>query len=216
MFAELVGWYTGSEKNRRRYPRVKREFEVDYTLDGNRWEAAQGVDLSGGGICMIAFKTILQDAFEARIDIGNEVFIPVRLRKVWSTTTDLRGKTVPYYGLQFDRIDPKDWESVIRSITGRKSSPAERFEPIALTEADVTRLLPEEFRERLIRELKSRSRIDPQKPQVVYEYGGLVYEKDRCMHQFTVRSSVTNYAGLKKFTTRVLVNDESSEVVFLS
>ena len=216
MFAELVGWYTGSERNRRRYPRVKREFDVDYTLDGNRWDAAQGVDLSGGGICMIAFRTIMQDAFDARIDLGNEIFIPVRLRKVWTTTTEHRGKQLPFYGMQFDRIDPKDWQAVIRSITGRNSNSAERFEPIALSDADVNRLLPAEFRERLILELKSRSRIDPQKPQLVFEYSGLVYEKERCMHQFTVRSSVNNYAGLKKFTTKVLVNDESSEVVFLS
>jgi len=175
MFAELVGWYTGSERNRRRYPRVKRDFDVEYTLDGSRWDVAQGVDLSGGGMCMISFRTIMQDAF-----------------------------------------DPKDWEAVIRSITGRNSSSAERFEPIQLTDADVNRLLPADFRENLIRELKSRSRIDPQKPQLAFEYGGLVYEKDRCMHQFTVRSSINHYTGLKKFVTRVLVNDENNEVVFLS
>ena len=215
MFAELVGWYTGSERNRRRYPRVKRDFDVEYTLDGSRWDVAQGVDLSGGGMCMISFRTIMQDAFEARLDLGKET-VAVRLRKVWSTTTEHRGKQVPYYGMQFDRIDPKDWEAVIRSITGRNSSSAERFEPIQLTDADVNRLLPADFRENLIRELKSRSRIDPQKPQLAFEYGGLVYEKDRCMHQFTVRSSINHYTGLKKFVTRVLVNDENNEVVFLS
>ena len=215
MFAALVGWYTGCERNRRRYPRVKRDFIIEYTLDGNHWEVAEGVDLSGGGLCMVSFRNILQDAFEARIEIGERT-ISLHLRKVWGTTTEHRGKQVPFYGLQFDRIESKDWELVMQSITGRSSPPAERFEPVPIDETDVNRLLPPEFRERLTRELKIRSRIDPQKPQLAFEYGGIVYEKSRRMHQFTVRSTVNNYAGLKRYTTKILVNDEDSEVVFVS
>ncbi|MGH7662100.1 MAG: PilZ domain-containing protein [Vulcanimicrobiaceae bacterium] len=216
MFAALTGWYTGCERNRRRYPRVKREFDVEYTLDGNRWDFAQGVDLSGGGMCMIGFAKIMPDAFEARIDIDNHT-ITMRLRKVWSTTTNHRGKDLPYYGLQFDRIDPKDWEAVMRSITGRNSPPAERFEPMPLDEADANKLLPPDFRDSLIQALKSRARIDTQRPQVAFEYGGMVYEKNKRMHQFTIRSSVNNYAGLTRFTSRILVNDEDdTEVIFLT
>src|SRR5579875_2114062 len=171
MFAALTGWYTGCERNRRRYPRVKRDF------DGR--------------------------------------MLPMRVRKVWSTTTEHHGKELPFYGLQFDRIDPKDWETVMQSITGRSSLPAERFEPLPLNDADADRLLPAEFRNSVIRALQSRSRIDVQRPQVVYEYSGILREKERRVHQFTVRSSINSYAGPKRFTTRILVNDEDSQVEIL-
>src|SRR5579875_3218494 len=176
MFAALTGWYTGCERNRRRYPRVKRDFDVEYTLDGERWDFAQGVDLSGGGMCMIGYRTISPDVFEARIDLGGRM-LPMRVRNVWSTTTEHHGKELPFYGLQFDRIDPKDWETVMQSITGRSSLPAERFEPLPLNDADADRLLPAEFRNSVIRALQSRSRIDVQRPQVVYEYSGILRER---------------------------------------
>ena len=86
MFAALTGWYTGCERNRRRYPRVKRDFDIEYTLDGERWDFAEGVDLSGGGMCMISYRAIPRDTFEARIDVGGRM-VPMRVRKVWSTTT---------------------------------------------------------------------------------------------------------------------------------
>lgn len=216
MFAALVGWYTGCERNRRRYPRVKRDFDVEYTLDGARWLFAQGVDLSGGGMCMITRSPILPESFEARIDIeGREVLLGVR--KVWGTTTEHRGKESPFYGVQFVRVRPEDWDAIIRSITGHRPSPAERFEPMPLDEGEANTLLPLAFREKMLHELRSRSRIDSQRPQpVVYEYGGLINDNNQQMHQFTVRSSVNGYAGLKRFTTKILVRDDDSEVVVLS
>lgn len=215
MFAALVGWYTGCERNRRRYPRVKREFDVEYTLDGTRWLFAQGVDLSGGGMCMISFSTILQDAFDARVDIGGRT-VALGVRKIWSTTTQHRGKEVPYYGLQFVRINPEDWESIMRSITGA-ARPAEPLEPIALKDDEAAAMLPLAFRERMLHELRRLSRIDSQKPlPIVYEYGGLVNENAQRMHRFTVRSTVKGYSGEKRFATRVLVRDEDSEVVIIT
>src|SRR5579883_1178715 len=179
MFAALTGWYTGSERNRRRYPRVKRDFHVEYTVDGARWEVAQGVDLSGGGLCMFSRWAILPNVFDARIEIGEQM-LAVQLRKIWGTATEYRGKEVPYYGLQFERIAPRDWEILMRSIIGRTPSRTERFEAIPIDEADVNRLLPSEFREQLIHDLKNRSRIDAQKPQMAFEYGGVIYDKERC------------------------------------
>lgn len=216
MFAALVGWYTGSERNRRRYPRVKREFDVDYTFDGQHWLYAQGVDLSGGGMCVISKTPIMHDEFDARIEIGNRT-IELRVHKVWDTTTEFRGRQVPFYGLKFARVNPEDWESIIRSITGGRSSAPERFEPVPLDEAEAITLLPLEFRERLVGELRKRSRIDAQKPMpITYEYGGLVHENNQRMHQFTIRSSVKGYTGEKRFTTRLLVRDEDSELFLLS
>lgn len=216
MFASLVGWYTGSERNRRRYPRVKRDFDVEYTLDGERWLFAQGVDLSGGGICVISHLRITKDSFDARIEIGGRA-IPLKLQQVWNTTTEYRGKEMPYYGLKFARVNPEDWEAIIRSITGSDPGRAERFESAPLDEAEAITLLPLEFRERLIGELRKRSRIDADKPlPISYEYGGLVHERNQLMHQFTIRSSVKGYTGEKRFTTRLLVADDDSNVIVLT
>lgn len=215
MFAALVGWYTGSERNRRRFPRVKRDFDIEYTVDGERWLFAQGVDLSGGGMCLITRYSIMPDTFEARIEIGGRT-ISLRVRKAWNTTTQYKGKECPYYGVQFVRVNPEDWEAIIRSITGDPSK-VQRLEPIPLEEAEAITLLPLEFRERLVGELRKRSRIDAQKPlPIVFEYGGLMRDKGQRVHSFTVRSSVKSYTGEKKFTTRVLVRDEDSELIVLT
>ena len=216
MFAALVGWYTGCERNRRRFPRVKRNFDVEYSIDGNRWLFAQGVDLSGGGMCVISKSPILPDVFDARIDIEGHT-IPAKLRKIWGTTTQFEGREAPYYGLQFVKINAHDWDAVIRSITGRNNAVVTQLESIPLAEAETKTLLPLQFRERMLSELRIRSRIDPQKPlPIVYEYGGVLTENSQQMHRFTVRSSINSYAGLRRFTTQVLVRDDDSEIVVLS
>lgn len=216
MFAALVGWYTGCERNRRRFPRIKRDFDVEYTVDGTRWLFGQGVDLSGGGMCMISLSPIMPDVFDARIDVNGQP-VSIRLRKIWGTTTQYSGKQAPYYGLQFEKINAHDWDAVIRSITGRNTAPVTQLESIPLAETEAKTLLPLQFRERMLSELRIRSRIDPQKPlPVVYEYGGVLTENSQQMHRFTVRSSINSYAGLKRFTTQVLVRDDDSEVTVLS
>ncbi len=216
MFAALVGWYTGCERNRRRFPRVKRDFDVEYSIDGTRWIFGQGVDLSGGGMCMISTSPILPDVFDARVDLDGRK-IAIRLRKIWGTTTQHRGKQAPYYGIQFEKINAPDWDAVIRWITGPNSKPVTQLESIPLAETEVKTLLPLQFRERMLSELRIRSRIDPQKPlPVTYEYGGVLTENSQQMHRFTVRSSISSYAGLKRFTTQVLVRDDDSEVTVLS
>jgi hypothetical protein len=216
MFAALVGWYTGSERNRRRYPRVKRDFDIEYTIDGNRWTIAQGVDLSGGGMCMVSKYPILPEVFDARIDVG-ERRITMQVRRIWGTTTQHNGRESPYYGLQFLRIKPEDWDAIIRSITGPNTQAVTQLESIPLAEGEANVLLPLQFREQMLSELRIRSRIDPKKPlPVVYEYGGLINEKNELLHRFTVRSSINSYAGLKRFTTQVLVRDDDSEVRVVS
>jgi len=216
MFAALVGWYTGAERNRRRYPRVKRDFDVEYTIDGERWDFLQGVDLSGGGMCVISHRRIAADAFNAQLEFNGRT-ISLRVSKIWETTTEYRGKQALYYGLKFESVNPEDWETIIRAITGSDPYRTVRFEPIPLDETEALTLLPLEFRQRLVGELRKRSRIDAQKPMpIAYEYCGLLHDKNQRMHQFTVRSSVKSYSGEKRFTTRILVRDEDSELFILN
>ena len=216
MFAALVGWYTGCERNRRRFPRVKRDFDVEYTFDRSRWLFAQGVDLSGGGMCIISLSPILPDSFDLRVDLDGRS-VSMRVQKIWGTTTQYCGKQAPYYGLQFLKINAHDWDAVIRSITGRNVAPTTQLESIPLADTEAVTLLPLEFREKMLSELRIRSRIDPQKPlPIVYEYGGVLTENSQQLHRFTVRSTVNGYAGPKRFTTQVLVRDDDSEVRVVS
>ncbi|MGH7715817.1 MAG: hypothetical protein ACREML_07440, partial [Vulcanimicrobiaceae bacterium] len=108
---------------------------MEYTFDRDRWLFAQGVDLSGGGMCIISLSPILPDTFDARVDLESHS-VGIRVQKIWGTTTQYRGKQAPYYGLQFVKINAPDWDAVIRSITGRNVAPVTHLESIPLADTE--------------------------------------------------------------------------------
>src|SRR5579885_3545386 len=104
MLAELVGWYAGQEQNRRRYPRVRRDYQAKYSVNGGRtWDALRGVDLGGGGMCAISTRTINDIVFDVTLQLDEE--IPVRVHPVWNSEVKEGEKTVYCYGMQFMSVD---------------------------------------------------------------------------------------------------------------
>jgi hypothetical protein len=66
MLPELLAWFTGKEQNRRKFPRKRKPYRAAYSLDGTSVRTAIGLDISGGGLCILTQEPIPRDEFEVR------------------------------------------------------------------------------------------------------------------------------------------------------
>ena len=216
MFAELVGWYTGRDLNRRRYPRVKRNFDVESSLGRDDRSRVQGVDLSGGGMCLISQDVLPNAIFDARINLDSRL-IGLKVLPIWNAVVHADGKDVRYHGLQFVAVDAEDWVAIIHWITGEDLSKLERLEELTLNPVEVVKFLPSEFRKRLLNELEKRSRLDPNEPlPVQFDYGGVVDYDGSAMHRFTLHSKMRSDSKETRFSTRLLVDESAEHIVVLN
>lgn len=216
MFAELVGWYTGRDQNRRRYPRVKKDFDVESSLGRDHRSRLKGVDLSGGGMCLISQDLLPNAIFDARINLDGRQ-IDLKVLRIWNAVVHADGKDVRYHGLQFVAVDAEDWVAIIHWITGDSLSKLVRLEELTLNQVEVVKFLPSEFRTRLLSELEKRSRLDPNAPlPVQFDYGGVVDYDGRAMHRFTLHSKMSNNSKETRFSTRLLVDETAEHIVVLN
>jgi hypothetical protein len=218
MLAELVGWYAGNEENRRRYPRVKREYPAEYSFDGGRsWRPLRGQDLSGGGMCVYSDREIPPVIVDVAMTLGDR---KVRLKAlpVWNTEVTQGYKRVRCYGLQFTSVNGGDWDAIMSWITGGPLATVEGLK-LRIDDAKVEKLLPKELRERLLAELVKRKRHDPHgSPKAQFDYGGIVRANGTPMHSLMVHSKVKvahNHEEMR-FSTRFLCDEAGNEVVVLN
>ena len=212
MLADLVGWYTGRDENRRRYPRVKFEFEAEYSLGGNHWLPLHGIDLSGGGFCGVSEHPIPNVNLEVRMNLGGRS-MTLHVRPVWNAPTSSRGRVFHTYGMQFVSVEAEDWEAIIRWITGGDDpEKAEGLAAIHMSDADVLHLIPAELRKHLLDELVTLSRYDPKGSlPVQYDYAGVNHHDGHAMHKLILHSGLKSDSKLMRFSTQFLIS-ESGEI----
>ena len=220
----LLGWFAGRDENRRRYPRVKKSFRAAYTLDSNTWQPALGVDMSGGGMCVLTQQEVGQPSFHLRMTLETRL-INLRVRPVWNTKVNHNGKAVQCYGLQFISVGVEDWDAIMQWVTGKAPEPnetaAEAQAPGAVMKReDVERLIPPAFQARLLGELVKRKRlapVDPKSPPLVqYEYGGVTHLQGKPMHKLTIQSKVGSGKEESRFSTRFMFDDTGKNLVILN
>jgi hypothetical protein len=215
MLAELVGWYTGREENRRRYPRIKKDYNAEYSLGADRWAVLHGIDLSGGGMCVVSEHIIPNVTFDVRVMLGDRE-ISLRVRPVWNATTNYKGRILPTYGMQFVSVGAEDWETIITWITGDDPTKSEGFAAIQMSDVEVGHLIPAVIRDDLLDALTRRSRFDPRKPlPVQYDYAGIGRHNGRAVHKLTLHSKVHNGAREIRYSTQFRVS-EMGEVIVIS
>ena len=215
MLAELVGWYAGQEQNRRRYPRVRKDYAAKYSVNGGRtWDSLRGVDLGGGGMCAISKFAINAIVFDVMLQLDEE--IPVRVHPVWNSDVQEGGKTVFCYGMQFVSVDAEHWEAIMRWITGKEFQDNGQMPAIRIADTEVAHLLPKELRKRLLDELCSRARVDPANQAAAhFDYAGVTTHKGKPMHRLTVHSKAKAGGGEMRYTTRFLCDDQGQEIIVL-
>ncbi len=224
MLPDLLAWFTGKERNRRKYPRKRKPFRATFSVDGGTTQKpAIGLDISGGGVCVLTQEPAGKDEFEVRATIESRV-VRIRAKTVWHDTVEYQGKSVWRYGMRFTGISADDWDAVIRYAADKPvaepNKAHDEIEAVRMTPDDANRLLPTRLQQRLLQMLIERRRLAPfkdhQTPLVQYFYSGTVQHDGRMMHRLTIQSKVVGIEGGEMFETRFLFDDKGENVTILN
>lgn len=224
MLPELLAWFTGKEPNRRKYPRKRKPYRATFSVDaGATQKPAIGLDLSGGGLCVLTQEPAGRDEFEIRATIESRV-VRVRAKAVWQDTVTHQGKSVWRYGMRFTGISADDWDAVVRYCTDQNvneiNKAQEELTTVRMTPDDANRLLPSRLQQRLLAMLVQRRRLAPlaegKTPLVQYFYSGVVRHEGKMMHRLTIQSKVVRHDGDEMFETRFAFDDKGDNVLILN
>lgn len=224
MLDELLGWFTGKEPNRRKYPRKRKPYRATVSIDsGVSQKPAIGLDISGGGLCLLTQEPTGKDEFEVRATIDTRV-LRMRGKSVWQDTVTHQGKSVWRYGLRFTGISADDWDAIIRYTTDKPiaetNKAQEELVSVRMTPDDANRLLPIALQHRLLAMLVERRRLAPLQdnvtPLVQYFYSGVVRYNNQLVHRLTIQSKVVGTEGAEMYETRFVFDDQGTSIQILN
>jgi len=223
MLDELLGWFTGKEPNRRKYPRKRKPYRATVSTDGLQQRPAIGLDISGGGLCLLTQEPTGREEFEIRATIETRV-LRMRAKSVWQDTVTHQGKSVWRYGMRFTGISADDWDSIIRYTTDKPvaetNKAQEELVSVRMTPDDASRLLPIQLQGRLLALLVERRRLAPLQenvtPLVQYFYSGVVRYNNALVHRLTIQSKVVGPEGAEMYETRFVFDDQGSNIQILN
>lgn len=217
MLAELVGWYAGQDQNRRRYPRVRKNYNGKYSINGGRtWSSLRGVDLGGGGMCAYSDREIGAGILDVVLMLdGKEV--PFKAQPVWSTESTEGGKKTYCHGIQFTSIDAANWEIIMQWVTGKAYVDYGQTPALRIADTEVAHFLPDRLRKGIFTELVRLGRYDgmPENPPQ-FDYSGVKLVNGRPMHRFTIYSKVKMMGAEVRHTTGMLCDDAGEEITVLN
>ncbi len=223
MLPDLLAWFTGKEQNRRKFPRKRKPYRAAYSLDGLTTRAAIGLDISGGGLCVLTQEQLPRAEVEVRAQF-DERQIKVRVKIVWHDNVQHQGRKVWRYGMRFVGIPADDWDAIIRYTTDKPIAEAnkaqEELTTVRMTPDDTARLLPKELQTRLLQMLVERRRLAPLDarvtPLVQYFYSGIVRHNDKLMHRLVIQSKVVGQESDELFETRFVFDESGKNVQILN
>jgi hypothetical protein len=187
MLPELLAWFTGKEQNRRKFPRKRKPYRAAYSLDGTSTRAAIGLDLSGGGLCILTQEPVGRDDFEVRMML-DERNLRMRVKVVWHDNVQHQGRKVWRYGLRFTGIPADDWDAIIRYTTDRPVVERKRLAPLE----------------------------ERHTPLVQYFYSGIVRHNEKLMHRLVIQSKVVGPESDEMFETRFVFDESGKNVQILN
>ncbi len=221
---DLIGWFTGKEANRRKYPRKRKPYRASISYDaGLTQKPAIGLDISGGGLCLLLPDPAAKEEFEVRASI-EERTIRMRARYVWQDSVTHQGKSAFRYGMRFTGISADDWDAIVRYANDKPVTEAnkaqEELVTIRMTPDDANRLIPKNLQDRLLIMLVERRRLAPVTPSVTplvqYFYSGVVRHQGKPMHRLTIQSKVVGPEGAELYETRFVFDDTGETVQMLN
>lgn len=224
MLSDLLGWFTGKDANRRKYPRKRKPYRATVSVDGGLTQKpAIGLDISGGGLCILTQEPVGRDEFEVRATIETRV-LRMRARSVWQDTVSHQGKSVWRYGMRFTGITADDWDAIIRFTTDKpvaeNNKAQDELVTVRMTPDDANRLLPTNLQKRLLAMLVERRRLAPLDasvtPLVQYFYSGIVRHDNELVHRLTIQSKVVGPEGAEMYETRFVFDDRGDTVQMLN
>jgi hypothetical protein len=223
MLPELLAWFTGKEQNRRKFPRKRKPYRAAYSVDGKSTRPAIGLDISGGGLCILTQEQVGREEFEVRAEIDQRP-VRVRARTVWQDNVQHQGRKVWRYGMRFTGIPADDWDAIVRYTTDKpvaeSNKAQEELTTVRMTPDDTARLLPKELQTRLLQMLVDRRRLAPLDvrvtPLVQYFYSGIVRHNDKLVHRLVIQSKVVGPERDELFETRFVFDENGQNVSILN
>jgi hypothetical protein len=223
MLPELLAWFTGKEQNRRKFPRKRKPYRAAYSVDGKSTRPAIGLDISGGGLCILTQEQVGREEFEVRAQI-DERPVRVRAKTVWQDNVQHQGRKVWRYGMRFTGIPADDWDAIVRYTTDKpvaeSNKAQEELTTVRMTPDDTARLLPKELQTRLLQMLVDRRRLAPLDvrvtPLVQYFYSGIVRHNDKLVHRLVIQSKVVGPERDELFETRFVFDENGQNVSILN
>lgn len=223
MLPELLAWFTGKEVNRRKFPRKRKPYRATYSLDGKAQRPAIGLDISGGGMCILTQENVAKTEFDVRATLDQRA-VKMRVRSVWQDNVTHQGKTVWRYGLRYQGIPADDWDAVIRYTTGKSviesNKAQDELVTVRMNDDETSRLLPVALQDRLLQMLVDRHRLAPLEPSkhplVQYFYSGLVRHEGKPMHRLTIQSKVVGAESEEMYETRFVFDENGENIVILN
>jgi hypothetical protein len=220
---ELLAWFTGKEQNRRKFPRKRKPYRAAYSVDGKTTRAAIGLDISGGGLCILTQEPVGHDEFEVRAQI-DERAVRLRAKTVWHDNVQHQGRKVWRYGMRFTGIPADDWDAIIRYTTDRpvaeSNKAQEELTAVRMTPDDTARLLPKELQNRLLQMLVDRRRLAPIDPKVTplvqYFYSGIVRHNEKLVHRLVIQSKLVGPERDELFETRFVFDESGQNIQILN
>lgn len=224
MLPELLAWFTGKDVNKRKYPRKRRPYVAAYSLDGKTQKPAIGLDLSGGGCCILTQEDVKAKEFELRAKI-DERTVRLRAKTVWQDNVSHQGRRVWRYGMAFTGIPADDWDAIIRYTTDKPMVEGNKAQDdltkVRLTPDDTARLLPLGLQNKLLSMLAQRGRLAPldekATPLVQYFYSGIVKHEGRPMHRLAIQSKIVGPDGQPElYETHFVFDDSGANIGILA
>jgi hypothetical protein len=223
MLPELLAWFTGKEQNRRKFPRKRKPYRAAYSVDGKSTRPAIGLDISGGGLCILTQEQVGREEFEVRAEIEQRP-VRVRARTVWQDNVQHQGRKVWRYGMRFTGIPADDWDAIVRYTTDKpvaeSNKAQEELTTVRMTPDDTARLLPKELQTRLLQMLVDRRRLAPLDvrvtPLVQYFYSGIVRHNEKLVHRLVIQSKVVGPERDELFETRFVFDENGQNVSILN
>jgi len=196
MFEELED-YRFSRRRAQRATHQKALVAVLYSPDdGRSWFPAYGVDLTLGGLKVICHGTLPEGQLPLRLTLGSST-LDIRARQVWHTVGEFKGAPIQEYGMEILTLGSAGRDTISKWLANAsilEVEETEGTETVEVEPADVARLIPEDFRHRLIRALVTAGRLAPDRsgryPTLRYEYAGVTTRAGAPTHQFIVHSCV--------------------------
>jgi hypothetical protein len=215
MLAELVGWYAGRDENRRRYPRIKRDYVAQYSVDaGHSWRPLAGVDLSGGGMCANSPREIPNVILDIAMTLRGKN-VRLKAQPMWHTDVSQGKERVICYGFQFTSVGGDDWDAIMQWITGSDEPEMPNMPQARIDEAEVAHFIPRDLREKLLNELVQRNRYDRKSsPTAQFDYGGITHANGHAMHKLTIHTKVkVSPVDEMRYSTRFLCDESGNEII---
>lgn len=218
MINDLIGFFTGSPQNRRKYPRRPGPFKA-WAAQGTNWATIVCMDISGSGLGIVSPASIGPEA-NFRIQLESKAVL-IRGKRVWETPGTLQGKPAWRYGYTFTGISADDWDTVVRFCNNDavviENKAQKDLELVRLQADDVARLIPKKLQDTLLGMLVERRRLAPlgdRNPLVQYLYGGVVKRGGLALHKLVIHSRIRDAVTgeIVGFDTRFFFDDQGGNV----